>query len=239
MIIIIFLFAFETIIYLFLGFYVLILNPKEQINHFFNFITFTLITMSFAGIMLQLTSNEMIAQTWFKIGAIGFVCYIYFVLLFCIKLTDLFNLKKIFYIILFLPTVYYIIAIILIPQIVILKKYNNIWIMNSILINSPFLLYSHITYQFSYLITSIVLLIIWSKRSKSIVQKHQTLIILVTLFLSLIFGVFDQLIFFHLFNLYNSIVPGFFSIYFLIWTFGIWYAIVKYRFLTDNSKKSK
>ena len=126
---IIFLFTFETIIYLFLGLYVLILNPKEKTNQFFNFITLTLITMSIAGIMLQITSNEIIAQTWFKIGAIGFVCFIYFVLLFCIKLTDLFNFKKIYYLILFLPAVYYIIEIILIPQIVILKKYNNIWIM--------------------------------------------------------------------------------------------------------------
>jgi hypothetical protein len=185
--------------------------------------------------MVQIAGDEIFAQLWFKVGAIGFACYIYFVLIFCLKLTNLINVKKIFYIILFLPLIFYIYKIITIPQLVILKKYNNVWIMDSIIINFPMLLYSHIIYQLSYLFTSIVLLIIWYKRTEFAQQKSQAIIILVTLFLSLMFGVLDQLVFFHLFQLFDSSVPGFFSIYFLIWTFGIWYAIIRYRFMLVES----
>ena len=239
MIAIISLFIFETIIYFFLGLYVLILNPKKQINQLFFLITLTLLAMSFSGIMLQIASNEAVAQIWYKIGAIGFASYTYFVLVFCLKLTKLFNLNKIYYFILFLPLVYYISQIILIPQIVILTKYNNVWMMNSVFIKYPFLLYSHILYQLIYLTISIILLIICRKRSKSSNQKHQVLILLITLFLSLVFGVFDQLIFFQIFHLFDFSVPGFFSIYFLIWAFGIWYAIIRYHFLSKNFEKSE
>jgi DNA-binding CsgD family transcriptional regulator/PAS domain-containing protein len=83
-----------------------------------------------------------------------------------------------------------------------------------------------------YLIVSTAFMLIAFKRSELHKERAGLRIILITQVACLILSFFDQIVLFHWTDVLHSRIPGITQFYVLIWIAGIFYSMVKYRFMT-------
>jgi DNA-binding CsgD family transcriptional regulator/PAS domain-containing protein len=220
--------------YLFFGVYVLSLNSRDRLNRIFFLIALLFALICFLAIFHQIPLLNKNNQLWYKLQCTLYSFNLYLILIFNARLTR--TSKPVWYLVFFLslPVLYISIQIFFFPS-ELLTFYNK----------------SNITYLYGYTdrgntllnqisiinllntFLSILILILGYRKASSRRIKKQIIIILLTLALTVIITFIDWGIIFQFSDNPNTRrIPGLPVIYSLIWIFGIWYSLVKYRFLS-------
>lgn len=234
------------IIYLFLGTNIYLINYKSRINQLFLFkcLSLSLYTFSFFLIFSGLVKSpyNIIDFTglhrnnvniWFDIGYLGVLIFFPLVLHFCITLTNLVRIKHYQLIILYLiPLTFYIINLSGIPVIYKEIRYqDNQWVF--ILSPNTLLQIIYIAIINLYIILSFIILFIWGRKADNTKQKKQSIVLGFSLLASIVLGMSEEV---YLPRLTNYQSHGLTLHFFVIWMIGVWYSIVKYRFLSLTPK---
>jgi DNA-binding CsgD family transcriptional regulator len=226
------LFSVLMCVFLFFGFYILSLNHKDRLNQIFLIINFCFAFVCVCAFFTQIKMLEKSIQSWYKYGLIFYHLSWYLVLIFCVTLTRL--LKQVWYIYLILA-----IPIVFLIAEVFIKLNNSIYHHDKAGIRYVSHYYGNVSailnhinlITFFYLIFSIIILLIAFNRSVLRKFKLQIKIIIITLILSIVLAFIDHVVLFYWLGILTSRIPGFVVIYSLFWVVGIWYAMIRYRFM--------
>lgn len=219
---------FAFMINAYLGLYIFFLDKKSIINRLFILISSIQTVWSFGAILLYSAIDKTFVWFLFKIYFLIVIPYFALMLHFCIKITNIIKIKKWLSIILYIP-----VLMLLYPSQTAFVLYNdvvkirNYWVFT--LTTGSIWSYIYIIYYHTYIIASLILLFIWNRKSESIKDKRQSLLIFVSLLLSLLLSIIEGILL-PVFTSYKTL--GLAPIYATIWMIGVWYSIVKYRFLT-------
>ena len=228
--VIIILFTITLCAYLFLGLYVLVINPKQSINILFFIISMNFVLSSFFAILIQLLLNKNAINILFNVGMTLFLFTLTLLLILSLKLSNLFKLKIIHYIIIFIPTFIFTFLIFKRSPAADFIRYENSWRIINI---KDQLLFNLMSIYFIFLIILYILIIIyWRIKTENKKEKRQAIILLFSYSLSTLLGIIYVAIFFNILKLIKYIVFGDSMIFYLFWIAGIFYCIVRYRFLS-------
>jgi len=219
-----------AIIYIHMGVYAWKMGTWLKVNRVFFFFCLALAWWSFAITFSNAAPNAQAAEYWHKLSSPGWAFASALVLHFALALTGEDGLLK----------KWWIYAVIYLPGTVFTIKS-----MNSLLVTGGFVLTAYgwgtveavgsagspwndvfSLYYVGYLVLSIVLIIRWGRRSRLKREKKQDRIITASLIIGMIVIFLDQSL---LSLLGISSVPRVPELIGLLWTPGMWYAIVKYR----------
>jgi DNA-binding CsgD family transcriptional regulator len=220
--------------YLFFGLYVFSLNPRDKINRIFFLVTLIFALISALAIFHQIPYLNKYNQLWYKIQSMLYSYNLYMIVIFSAALTRV-SKRVMFYIFLLsLPFLYISVKICFVPlENVIFNSKSNITYLVKFTKKAHEAANEVSVINLFYLSLSSLLLIMGYRKSNSRKLKRQTAIILTTLAISVIITFIDYGILFQSSdNLNARRIPGFVNLYSLIWIFGIWYSLVKYRFLS-------
>ncbi len=214
---------------LYLGLHVYFIDKKSGINRLFFFLCLSLAIWTFCSIFITSAKDKEDLLFWFKISTFGFVPFVALSLHFNLILTKkVIKIKNIFYSFIYLPTI--ILMYGNFTSFIVYKdfiKVNDYWIF-VLAKGSPWLLFYYI-YIFSYPFLSTLLLFLLYIKSDSIKYKRQSIIILISYIITALSSLLDGIIL-PAITSYQSI--GFAPVGMLVLMIGIWYSIVKYRFLS-------
>ncbi len=229
MIIYSYLFFSACIIYLLMGIYVLRLDPRAALNRVFFVLCLIFGFWSFDNVLFQLIKDKntlifyhkLFVFSWcFHIGVI-----IHFTLI-LIKKNDLLK-KRLTYVLLYLPGFIFTFKEIItgfIEKDYIITGFGWRPVYN---MSSPWYLAYEIYYTVPVLI-GIFLVWLWGKNSESVREKKQARIIIISGFIGLAVSYIQSSL---LPRLNINFLPPMATITILIWIFGMWLAIVKYRLM--------
>lgn len=234
MLYIIVIFAISFSIYLFMGFYVLSLDSNKRINQLFFLAALSFALGTIPGAFLQASPNEAFAVFWYKIGTIFSSLGANTIFIFCFYISNLIKKKFIISIISLIPSSILNIILLFISKPILLKNINNFWILIGINPETKNFFYFYMTFFLTYSIGCLIIIILWIKKINSQRIKKMGMIFIYTYIISYI-SITGHIVFFvRLFKIIRYDIPGINVLYFLIWMFGLWYAIIKYRFLSIN-----
>ncbi|OHD18261.1 MAG: hypothetical protein A2Y34_05875 [Spirochaetes bacterium GWC1_27_15] len=220
------------IIYLYLGVYGLYLNKKSSLNKIFFALCLTLSIWAFSYAFLFSLKDKEQVWFWFRISSFGWCFLQGFGIHFVFILTNQQKIlkKRWIYFLLYVPGLIFLFnslaSEMLIKEIIIEKvsiKFVpafSIWLV------------LYMIYHFGFIIIYVFLIWQWGKKTTKTIEKKQSMI----LFLSAVIPFF-------LGTVIDSLLP-FFKIYFhrpmsnifiIIWAFGIWYSIIKYKLMKPSS----
>jgi PAS domain S-box-containing protein len=161
-----------------------------------------------------------------KLALYGFIIHYPVVLHFCLKLTKIVKLSKIVYILSYLPALFYVGVNFFKKDFFIqydaCVKIDNYWVIE--FSGGVFYLVGYL-----YIFLCLALLIVWGRKTTSLRQKKQARILSGTLIIRIIFIFLEALLIPALTSYKRHAV---YPIFYLIWMFGVWYAMFKYRFLS-------
>ncbi len=215
------------VVYLFLGFYVLILDCNSRIHQLFFFMCISLSLGVFSVIPALQATSKYYVSLWVKIGWMGFIGFLPVFNHFYIYLTTKKKINK------------FILAIIYLPAFFLFYKNFN----NGVLFKEFYRIHNKWEYVYNTEITGIYLLAVyasvtiicyiilifhWRNKDKSIKTKRQSLILLMSALLTFLLLV--SIVILPLF--FNYSFFGYHTLIFLIWIIGIYIAIVKFRFMS-------
>ncbi len=222
-----------TIAYLYLGIYALRLDTKSRLNRVFFLLSLSFIIWAFSYTFLYPAKDKETCWLWYRIGSIGWCFFAGIMLHFFLMLTKNPSIKK-----------WWIYPILYVPGIVCLLKS-----LTGVLLVSDFILiplgwafviplssawvWLFYFYYSTYVLISILLCKRWGEKSSVQREKKQVRVIMITTIFSLVFGSLVDVI---LPALKVYILPPIAIVFVLIWAFGIWYAIVKYRLMLLSPK---
>ena len=223
-----FLAAFSATTYLYSGIYTLSLDKKSRPHRIFFAVTLTLALWSFCIFWVYTASNIDTVKMWVKISFIGVILFYALNLHLVLEITGMVRTFSRYIYIIYLPSFYF--AYVNIRSYILYKNFqflNGKWIFyfgNEFHKTGLFLLYSGI---YVGLTTSILLL--YSKKASSIRKKRQAKTLSISFFCALTCAAIESLLL-PVISSYKSTQAV--SIFLLIWIFGVWFSIVKYRFLS-------
>ena len=210
--------AFATIIYLVFGSYILLKRPYAPMHRNFFYLCLSLATWTFGYFAVTFTKDNPNNYIYYKIIYTGPITYCIFMLHFLIYLTDSFK-NKILRLIIF--AVSYIVPIIFL--------YQN-WINNAVHLGFSNGIWYHGTHIFPciYDAVCILMVIIWTIKSKSKKKKSQGKALLITCFITIPFT--------HTTDYYARLhnLPGPAGIFILIWISAFFYCTIKYQMFEIN-----
>jgi len=216
---------------LIMGITILFIDYKPSENRIFFFLCLSLAVWALGPIFVFSSTNQEIFKFWLNIGLIGSLSFFGLTLHFSLAMTKLIKLK--FYhlaIIYFFPL-----------SLLVLNNIFNIQILyEKIIYQSGHYLFIMTPHKILFYLYGIIanicvgsaflILFIWRRKTKINKQKKQALILSVTLLISLILGMTAE--YYIPIILKNNYSNGTSLFYVLIWISGIWYSIVKYKFLS-------
>jgi len=219
--------AATTVVYLYFGLYVLLLDRKSRIHRIFFYMTLSLAYWSFCAFWAYSSHYVYSVEKWVKISFVAPSLFYALVLHFALKIYKPERPLPIIIPLIYLPAFYFIFMNY--NSYVLYESFSNsgdIWIfeLGSDLMRT----YSFIIYASSYLIISNILIFLKYFNEKSYRKKMQARILAITLFLSFMIALFENIIIPEISSYRSSQLT---MVIFLIWIFGIWYAMAKYRFL--------
>lgn len=210
---------FSTLIYMFIGIYIFKQNKKCNIHKTFLILCISYATWSFAYAFAYLANNDKTFSFWNKISALGWCSFSAITLYLVLLLTETKIVsKRILKILIFLPSV------IFFYMAVFLFGYN---INTSTVISNIFYI-GDFLYNFTYLLSSIILLLIWGKRTSSLRIKKQSKILIISSITPFILNLITQSI---LPIIGVSTVPLMGQLYAVVMIIGTYIVILKYKFL--------
>lgn len=198
-------------------------NSRSKLCRICFLMTLSMTIWAFGEGFLYLSNNSYTYSFWNKIAAFGWCSFEAIVLLFVLILIE--N-KMIEY--------WYVKLLILSPAIIFLLMALFLFgpdIKTAPIIQNIFYI-GDFLYNFTYLAVSILLILLWGKKSKSKIRKRQAKLIVITSMIPFLLNLVEQIIlpYFHVISL-----PNMGQIFTLIMLFGIDNAITKYQFLSIPS----
>jgi len=226
---------FATIVFmidLYLGLHVLFLDKRSKIHRLFFFLCLSQLLWIFCAVFSYSAENKETLFYWFKISTFFWVPYFALLLHFCLIITKIIKMKWFYYLLLYIPTLLFIYGN-LVSHIAYkdFLKVNDHWIF--IAATDSLWFYFYLLYIHVYIIISLVLLFLWNRKSATMREKRQSFILFITLLLVLSINTVEGFLLPSIIS-YSSV--GWAPIVLLIWMIGVWYAIVKYRFLSITPK---
>lgn len=210
---------FAVLIYCFIGIYVFRQNPKLNIHKIFLCLSISYAIWSFGYAFVYLLTDKDAISFWNKFAAIGWCSFSALSLYLTLLITEnKLTTRKYFSLIVFMPgLIFYYMAVFLFGP----------TIKTPDLISKIFYIGDFI-YNFSYLLASIILLMIWGMKSTSIRIKRQSRILVVSSFVPFILNLITQTI---LPALHIAHLPHVGQLYSIIMIWGTFIVISKYKFL--------
>jgi PAS domain S-box-containing protein len=219
---------FNTLVYLYLAVYILIKNPKALSNRLCAVFLFCFAVWSFSTIFIHnpLCSRDT-ARTFSNIGSFGWVSFSSFFLWFMLVFSGKTKIlkKKWFY--LFLLGI---------PSLFIYAQWTNSLYVNYIkvyygwksIIAQSYWPYLYFFYTLVFLGTALLIDVQLIRKTQNLIIKKQAKIIFITFLIGLVSGSLTDIIL-PLFKIHS--VPDIADTSLLIWAFGVFYAMMKYKFL--------
>lgn len=223
-----FLHFFNSIVYIYLAVYIFIKNPKALLNRIcvVSFLCFAL--WSFSAVFFHNPySSKNIARLFTNIGSPGWVGFSSFFLWFILTLAGKEKIlkKKWFYIILFGIPLFFIYIQLTNPILIDFSKEYFGW---KPVYSSTTWTYIYFFYFSTFMAAGFYINFMLIKKGKNQVLKKQAVIVFVTAVLTFILGSTTDV----LLPLLNvRFIPNIACSLLLIWTFGVAYAMAKYKFL--------
>ncbi|MEW6557888.1 MAG: ATP-binding protein [Elusimicrobiota bacterium] len=220
---------FAFIVYLYLGIHALRLDPKAKLNRIFMLLCLSFAVWAFGNVFMFPAPNKEACWLWFRISSFGFCTFAGIVLHFALILTKKGILLKNWWIysILYLPGIVFLcrsLTGVLLAKDFIQQSYG--W--HSLLPTESLWFHDFNIYYSSYVITSAILTWQWGRKTKIVREKKQSKIIVIFTIISLILGSLINVV---LPGLKIYVLPEIAPVMVLIWAFGIWYAITKYKLM--------
>jgi DNA-binding CsgD family transcriptional regulator len=222
----------SLVLYLVIAVHVFIFNHRETLNKIFILACLCLAIWAFSESMLLLSNNQQDIDFWLKMGYFGILPFVCLLLHFGIELTKLFKPKLYFYIILYSTAVFIQCCNLFYKPLLYTTIINNNSEIVFVHVQDDLYTYLYTSFFFLYIISSFALIIYWGIKTKSRRLKKQAFIIGITMVVSITLGMFEEIYIPKLINNYSS--HGTAVMLFLIWISGIWYTIIKYRFMAIN-----
>lgn len=220
---------FAFIVYLYLGIYTYRLDPKSKLNRIFSLACIDFAIWAFVYTFFYSASDKETAWFWYKISSVGWCFFPGLVLHFFITLTEKENVLKKWwiYLVLYLPGTAFIYRALTGTLLVIGFVYKGLgWC--EIASSNSIWFWSYTLYYSSFIMTSLILIFQWGMKAKNNRKKKQAMVILLTAFPTLVMSTVTDTI---LPALKIYAMPSVASILILLWIFGIWYAIVRYKLM--------
>ncbi len=222
-------------VYLFFGLYVLSINWKKNSNQLFFLITICLALNCLGGIFIQTSQTNELSIFWFKFCIVFYMIHWFLILVLYIYISKI-NLEKSYlYFILFIPACYSILKILQSHEPAIFIINNNTRYISDYGASINDVYQSYII-SFLYFLASILILLKGYRITNQNKTKKQFIIISISQFTSFTLVTIDHILLFQLLNISTSRIPAIIMVYSLIWIFGIWYTIIKYKFLRLTPK---
>lgn len=210
------------IVYLHIGFYAVSLEKDNKTNRLFMFFCIAMAIWSFAYAFYYLQNDDQ--YIWIKISAIGWCTFSSFILHLVLIFTENKLSKKRFVkISLYIPS-----AIFLYMSVFLFTEKSK----PSILIENFFYV-GDFVYNFSFLLTSIILIGIWGFNSDNVRKRKQSRLIVLTSTIPFLLDLLTQNIL-PVIGFSNFPLMG--HLYSLIMIFGVYYAMIKYRLFAITPK---
>lgn len=169
-------FSFLFGIFLFVGVYVIAINPKKFLNQLFFIVTLCLIAQCIVGTIVQLPHiqmNQHAVESWFILGSSSFYFTLYFLVIFYIQLTEFPRLRWYIVLLLFIPPLYISYGVNTIENFYTIVIHNNVLYFNNF---SPFM--NQVTiYVNLYMIFMFILILRWLIKSSNNKNKRIALIL--------------------------------------------------------------
>ena len=208
-----------VIIYLFVGIYAFLQNTKSKLHKAFLALCCSYAIWAFAYAFAYLAKNTQVFSFWNKISAIGWCSFSAITLFFVLYLIDAKVLRnKVFLVVLFLPAIsFFLLAVF----------FFGPGVSTPILIDKLFNL-GDFLYNFSYLLLSIIILVVYGLRTDSRRVKLQAIILIICSIIPFCLNLLTQTI---MPMLGIKQVPLMGQIYALITIIGAYIVISRYKFL--------
>lgn len=210
---------FACLVYLYVGIKAYKLNRSSKINKIFLLLCTIMAIWSFAYSFAYIAEDDLVFSLWNKISAFGWCTFSSIILYLVLEIVESNMLRY--------KTIK---AIILLPAFIFLYMSLFLFgpnIKTPVMIENFFYI-GNFTYNFSYLLYSILKISIWGRKSIYIRQKIQAKIIAIASGTPFLLNLLTQTI---LPNFGVLIVPPMGQIYSLIMILGVYIAITKYRFM--------
>lgn len=183
---------------------------------------------SFGGILMFPAKEKETVWHIFNYGWFIVIPYMALVLHFCLEITKIIKLKPWHFVLLYIPVLILLYGsqteFLLYKDVL---EVNGYWVF--VLSADSAWSYFYILYYHLYIIFSIVLLFISSRKAGTFKEKRQSFIIFITLLTGLLLSFIEGIVV-PFFTPYRT--PALAPLYAITWMIGIWYSIIKYRFLT-------
>jgi len=217
-----------TVTCLTFGTYILILDVRSRLHRLFFLMTFVLAFWAFCAFWVYEAKDVETVRRWVKTSFPAPVLFYAFALHFAIELFRTGSSRSRLVILLYLPAVYFVFL-----NFTSYTMYSGffregeVWMFE---ISEDFLRgRSFIMYSGGYLVSCLVLFLIRSRKARSLREKKQTMVLFTALLITLVVSFFEGVVLQEI-SSYRS--PQMSPLLLLIWIGGIWYAMVRYRFLS-------
>ncbi len=218
-------------IYLCMGVFVLWVNRRSTHNRLFFLVCLLLSLWTLSAIFAYGAETKDTFLAWFRIGSIPNMFFYPLSLHFCFAITGVVRLRPVIYMMIYGPVVPLIYhastGTILFKDFI---KIGGYWDFIPDY-GSPWLAYN-VLYYFVCIFIGAVCFIFWSRNAGTNKEKRQGRVISSAMLISLVLITFDEIIL-SKFTWYNTKAMS--PVLFIFWMGGVWYAIVRYQFMSITS----
>lgn len=225
------LFTLLACIYLFFGLYVVSLDYKNRLNQLFFLISLFYVVPCVVAIFMQLSPVAEPEPDWAMLGVICYNVNWYLMFMFQLFLTRIFKPKWYLHLVLIAPLVYLVVRLILAPDFAVYTEINQVKNISAYSLSFHHLLTQISIVAFFYFFLSVTTLFIGRSRTTERKLKKQITVILISQIICVSIAFTDQVVLFVWSGITITSIPGMSLVYSLIWVFGIWVALVKYRLM--------
>ena len=216
-------------IYLFMGIYVLALNPRSRVNRTFFIVAIWLVLINFICIFIQLLPDPRDIIQLFRIGTSLSGIFYSLIILFAIYISGILKIEKRYIPLLFIIPAYLTYRNLTIPSFVEIFRYDGLW--RLLKIGDQFNFYLVTTYWILSTAVFVAIILRWECKTKSTREKKQAFILIFSFFITTAMHIVYNIFIINIFKLIRHDILGINMHFNLIWMAGIFYCIVRYRFL--------
>lgn len=222
------------LLFLLAGFYVLALEPKCLLNRIFFALSLLLLSSCLLALIIQFKSvysSPQLRELAMRAGSINFMWIIYGLLMFNVVLTRISSSRWYIWVLWAVMPVYVSIRLVLIDQASTYTLENGL--LQWVEFNPIFGMINN--YVSLYLVSMIVFLGVWHRRSSLRKVKKQSRILIIAQLLTIMCVLIDTYYLFYLGDFFQYKTPGASTFYFIIWYAGMAYALLRLRLIKRDS----
>lgn len=221
---------FTSLVYLFIGHYVVWFDRKSALNRIFFFLCLSFFVWSLSFAFLIISPGQKACWFWYRIASLGWANFAGLALHFVLKLTGHEKIlrKRWVYLLIYGPGLFFMYRA-LAGHVVYAREFiPTSFGYFEIVDPASFWPWAYMIYVLILVLTGIALLWKWGRSAAEEQQKKQFRVIFGSCILSFIGCSVTNIIFPFL---YIPLLPPMGPVFLVFWAAGLWYAIVRYRFL--------